>query len=329
MQWTDILHRADNGNPPADRRVEKTEAEWKALLTEEQFRVTRLRGTERAFTGAYCEAHDPGLYACVCCQTVLFDSRTKFSSGTGWPSFTEPVAGNVIKYEQDTSYNMRRIEVSCNVCDAHLGHVFPDGPPPTGLRFCINSAALTQLPDDSIPETGLATLGGGCFWCLEALFQQLRGVESVVSGYSGGLVPDPSYKAVSTGLTGHAEVVHLRFYPDVLSYSDLLRLFFTMHDPTTLNRQGADVGSQYRSVIFYHDTRQRETAYEVIEEMRRFFSKPIVTEMQPFDAFYPAEAGHQNYYRNNPEKSYCQVVIDPKLAKLRSTFPLILKPGEN
>lgn len=142
MKWLDVLQYVSKGNPLPPKRVEKSDEEWRKTLTEEEFYVTRKKGTERAFTGEYCEAHEPGLYACRCCGTVLFDSRTKFESGTGWPSFTIPVQQNVIKYTKDTSYGMTRVEVECNVCDCHLGHVFPDGPPPTGLRFCINSASI-------------------------------------------------------------------------------------------------------------------------------------------------------------------------------------------
>ncbi|MCB9082266.1 MAG: peptide-methionine (R)-S-oxide reductase MsrB [Lewinellaceae bacterium] len=147
MKWTDVIQYAEKGSPAPPRRVEKTAAEWQGQLSAEQFRVTRQHGTERPFSGEYCEAHDPGLYACVCCHTPLFDSRVKFESGTGWPSFTAPVEPNVINYIMDTSFGMRRVEVQCSVCDAHLGHVFPDGPPPTGLRFCINSASL-QLAEE-------------------------------------------------------------------------------------------------------------------------------------------------------------------------------------
>ncbi len=142
MKWLDVLNFARNGSPVPPRRVEKTDAEWRAQLSPESYQITRKHGTERAFTGEYCAIHEPGIYGCVCCDTTLFDSRTKFESGTGWPSFTEPLEDNVIQYHKDSSFGMVRVEVTCNVCDAHLGHVFPDGPEPTGLRFCINSAAL-------------------------------------------------------------------------------------------------------------------------------------------------------------------------------------------
>jgi peptide-methionine (R)-S-oxide reductase len=147
LRWNDVVRYAREGNPVPPRRVEKSEDEWRRLLTEEQFRVMRQRGTERSFAGEYCHSHAPGRYACGCCGTPLFDSAVKFESGTGWPSFTEPVAPDVIRYEEDLSYGMQRIEVICNVCDAHLGHVFPDGPPPGGLRYCINSASLRLQRD--------------------------------------------------------------------------------------------------------------------------------------------------------------------------------------
>jgi peptide-methionine (R)-S-oxide reductase len=142
MKWPDVLHYAGEGNEVPPRRVSKNDEEWKQILTPEEFQVCRKRGTERAFSGEYCEAHLPGMYACRCCGTVLFDSRTKFESKSGWPSFTEPLEPNVIRYTKDNSYGVARIEVECNVCDCHLGHVFPDGPPPTGLRFCINSVSI-------------------------------------------------------------------------------------------------------------------------------------------------------------------------------------------
>jgi peptide-methionine (R)-S-oxide reductase len=144
MNWKDVLNYT-KASPAPERKVNKTDAEWKQILTPEQFRVTRQHGTEAPFSGEYCEAHAPGVYACVCCGTELFDSTLKFDSGTGWPSFTEPVKQNVIRYILDSSYGMQRVEVLCNICDAHLGHVFPDGPKPTGLRFCINSLSLRQV----------------------------------------------------------------------------------------------------------------------------------------------------------------------------------------
>jgi len=167
-----------------------------------------------------------------------------------------------------------------------------------------------------------ATLGGGCFWCLEAVFEQLQGVHKVVSGYTGGTQPNPSYKQVCTGATGHAEVVQITFDPAVISYGDLLDMFFTFHDPTTLNRQGADVGTQYRSAIYYHSPAQKEQAERKIAEWNAagHWGKPIVTELSPLTTFYPAEDYHQGYYGQNPDQGYCQAVIAPKIAKLRKHF---------
>jgi peptide-methionine (S)-S-oxide reductase len=165
----------------------------------------------------------------------------------------------------------------------------------------------------------VATLGGGCFWCLEAVYQELRGVEKVESGYSGGDVPNPTYRQVCSETTGHAEVVQVTFDPDEVSYRDILEVYFTIHDPTTLNRQGADVGTQYRSVIFYHDEEQKRTAEEVISDLETegIWNNPIVTEVAPLDKFYVAEDYHQNYFRNNGFQPYCQVIIAPKVAKFR------------
>lgn len=167
-----------------------------------------------------------------------------------------------------------------------------------------------------------ATLGGGCFWCTEAIFTQLKGVESVESGYSGGNVSNPSYEDVCTGETGHAEVVQVKFDPNVISYSDILRVFFSAHDPTTLNRQGADVGTQYRSVIFYHGEQQKQMAKEAMNEVdsSKIWGKPAVTEIVPFKAFYPAEEYHKDYFERNPRQPYCQVVIAPKVAKFRKHY---------
>lgn len=168
----------------------------------------------------------------------------------------------------------------------------------------------------------LATLAGGCFWCLEAVYVELRGVEKVVSGYAGGHVKNPTYREVCSGATGHAEVVQVTFDPAVVSFGDILRIFFTFHDPTTLNRQGNDVGTQYRSAIFYHDETQKQVAAEAIDEVtkQRVWPNRIVTEVAPLETFYPAEAYHQDYFANNPMQPYCQVVVAPKVAKFRKQY---------
>jgi peptide-methionine (S)-S-oxide reductase len=173
----------------------------------------------------------------------------------------------------------------------------------------------------------VATLAGGCFWCLEAIFDELEGVEKVISGYSGGKMANPSYKQVCGGRTGHAEAVQVVFDPRVTSYGEILAVFFSMHDPTTLNRQGADVGTQYRSVIFYHDDKQKAIAEQLIKELNaaKIWGAPIVTEVAPFSSFYPAEDYHQHYFKQNNAQSYCQVVIAPKLAKFRKHYSDKLK----
>ncbi len=188
-------------------------------------------------------------------------------------------------------------------------------------------------PDSKQPagasDKEVATLAGGCFWCLETVFDELRGVEDVVSGYSSGTVPNPTYKQVCTGTTGHAEVVVLTFDPTVVSFRDILEVFFSIHDPTTLNRQGADVGTQYRSAIFYHTPEQRATAEQVIKELdaAHLWGNPIVTEVASFEAFYPAEDYHQEYYLHNGDQPYCRAVIAPKVAKFRKQHLARLKVG--
>ena len=321
LKWIDIIKFANYGSPAPDRRVEKTDEEWKAILTPEQFQITRLKGTERAFSSELCSYFEPGRYACVCCGTELFDADTKFESGTGWPSFTQPIKDNVVAYLKDDSMGMQRIEANCSTCDAHLGHVFQDGPKPSGLRYCMNAVALKKV---DVKEKK-ADFGGGCFWCTEAIFQRIKGVIKVESGYSGGTVVNPTYREVCSGSTGHAEMIEVTYNPDEISYDDLLRIHLTTHNPTTIDKQGADRGSQYRSIIFYRTEEEKQAAVAVIEEIQSLIKDMIVTQVEMFEHFYKAEAYHQNYYNENQERGYCQAVIDPKLAKFRKDFEPQLK----
>ncbi|HEX8609259.1 MAG TPA: bifunctional methionine sulfoxide reductase B/A protein [Pedobacter sp.] len=316
LKWIDIIKLANQGNPAPDQTVVKTEAEWKAQLSEEEYRITRLKGTERPHSSEMCSLFEPGLYACVCCGTLLFDGQQKFESGTGWPSFTQPVKDNAVAYHADNAWGMRRIEALCNTCQAHLGHVFPDGPAPSRLRYCMNAVSLKKVET----KYEKATFGGGCFWCTEAIFEQLKGVLKVESGYSGGKNINPTYREVCSGATGHAEVVQITFDPALISYDDLLRIHLSTHNPTLQNQQETDWGTQYRSIIFTHSDQQNDSAQKIIAELKPASNKEILTEVRPLDAFFKAENHHQNYYSSNPEKAYCETVINPKLEKLRALF---------
>ena len=312
-RWLDILKAANNGNPSPDQKLIRREEEWEEILSPEVFRVTRKKGTEKPFSSEMCSLFEPGLYACACCSSELFDSEDKFESGSGWPSFSQALDPKRLAYRKDRSHGMYRMEVLCNICDAHLGHVFQDGPLPSGLRYCINALALKKV-ETSIRKV---TLGGGCFWCTEAFFQELKGVLSVRSGYAGGKSPSPSYREVSSGMSGHAEVVQIEYDSAIISLEEIYAVHFNTHNPTTLNKQGADRGTQYRSIIFYRSDSERLRAVKSVEIAQEYFDDMIITELAPFQGFYEAEPYHQNYFKLNPQKPYCQRVILPKLEKLR------------
>jgi peptide-methionine (S)-S-oxide reductase len=185
---------------------------------------------------------------------------------------------------------------------------------------------MTEIVDKNLPTLERATLGGGCFWCLEAVYQQIQGVKSVVSGYAGGARPNPSYESVCTGVTGHAEIVDIQFDPQIISFKDLLEIFFVIHDPTTLNYQGNDHGTQYRSVIFTHSNEQNKIAHQVVQELEdsKIYANPVVTQIDSAPTIYPAEDYHQNYFQQHPHQGYCAVVVAPKLEKFRTKFKSLI-----
>jgi peptide methionine sulfoxide reductase msrA/msrB len=318
--------------------VNKTEDEWKKSLSSSQYYILREKGTERPYSGKLLMNKENGQYVCAACGNVLFSSDAKFDSHCGWPSFDKEITAGRITTHEDNSLGMKRIEIMCARCGGHLGHVFDDGPTETGLRYCVNSESLGFVPANQAADTDNAqpaapastdtvTLAGGCFWCMETIFQEMKGVLTVESGFSGGNIKNPSYREVCNGNTGHAEVVQVTYDPSKVSLAEILKVFFTVHDPTTLNRQGADVGTQYRSAIFYRNEMQKKEAMDIIAALNKekVYDNPIVTQVAAFDKFYKAEDYHQNYYNNNSDEPYCRMVIQPKKEKFEKVFKNLVK----
>jgi peptide methionine sulfoxide reductase msrA/msrB len=331
------------------------ESEIRKKLSPMQCQVALDGATERPFENEYWDHKAPGIYVDIISGEPLFSSLDKFDSGSGWPSFTKPIEQKFVVEKLDLTHGMNRTEIRSLHGDSHLGHVFDDGPKPSGLRYCVNSAALRFIAADALEKEGygqylslfaeidfkttskenskmnqkkwppgdfattvkdgqeVASLAGGCFWGVEDLVRSFEGVIETQVGYTGGNLSNPTYKEVKKGSTGHAEAVQIIFDPKIISYEAILNWFFKLHDPTTRNRQGNDIGSQYRSAIFVYDESQRKTAEIVkqqIDQSGKWKGGPVVTEIIEATGFWPAEEHHQDYLVKNPGGYTCHFIRD-------------------
>ncbi|HET6325531.1 MAG TPA: bifunctional methionine sulfoxide reductase B/A protein [Planctomycetaceae bacterium] len=336
--------------PIETHKLDLSTAEWERRLTKDQFHILRAQGTERAFCGTLLDNHKDGVYTCAGCGLPLFASDSKFNSGTGWPSFFQPICKENVIEHNDSSLGVQRTEILCARCGGHLGHVFEDGPRPTGLRFCLNSESLKFTDKDKLASLAdpiadkraaadptskhghaTAVFAGGCFWCTEAAFEQLKGIIDVESGYAGGSKETANYERVCAGDTGHAEAIRVTYDPKQISYDRLLDAFYNAHDPTSLNRQGHDVGTQYRSAIFYANESEERAARAKIKHLTetKAFPDPIVTSLEPLKEFYPAETYHQDYAKKHPDQPYIAAHALPLAEKVREKLPELIKPEES
>ena len=265
-------------------------------LSPEEKHILKDKGTEAPFTGEYNEHFEAGIFVCRACDNPLYESNTKFNSGCGWPSFDDEIEGAIIHYE-DLSGGRIRTEICCKKCDGHLGHIFVGEQITTNdTRHCVNSLSIRFKAYSKLQR---ATFGAGCFWSVEKLFKATEGVYLSSVGYMGGDTNMPTYKEVCSGTTNHAEVVDLYFNPKKVSYTTLLNLFWENHNPTTLNRQGFDSGTQYRSIVFYHNDQQLKEVEQSINAQQKNWENEIVTQIIPSLIFYRAEEYHQNYLNKN------------------------------
>ena len=291
--------------PSSNEQNMKDQTNWNKLTPEEE-KVIVHKGTEYPFTGKFNEFKKEGIFLCKRCNTPLFKSEDKFNSGSGWPSFDDMIPGAV---KEVPDADGRRIEIVCGNCEGHLGHVFKgEGFTSKNTRHCVNSVSLSFQPDEiknaDSATTQVAYFASGCFWGTEYYLQQLEGVLDTEVGYIGGTVINPSYKEVCTGRTGHAEAVKVTYDPQRVSYEKLAKFFFETHDPTQVNRQGPDIGTQYRSEIFYVSEEQKRIAEKLIQQLEQKGLK-VATKVTAASPFYSGEGYHQDYYQNNGKTPYC------------------------